>query len=60
MLPARTRVSNNKHLQYQQLTNVTEIGIVGAGMSGLFSGFLLDQAGFSDYEILEANDRLGG
>jgi len=37
-----------------------EIGIVGAGMSGLFSGFLLDQAGFHNYEILEANDRLGG
>ncbi|KAI8890302.1 amine oxidase [Backusella circina FSU 941] len=37
-----------------------KIGIVGAGMSGLFSGYLLDQAGFSNYEILEANDRLGG
>ncbi|KAK4513779.1 uncharacterized protein ATC70_005785 [Mucor velutinosus] len=37
-----------------------KIGIVGAGMSGLFSGFLLDQAGFHNYEILEANDRLGG
>ncbi|KAI8079130.1 flavin-containing amine oxidoreductase-domain containing protein [Thamnidium elegans] len=37
-----------------------KIGIIGAGMSGLFSGFLLDQAGFHNYEILEANDRLGG
>lgn len=37
-----------------------KIGIVGAGMSGLFSGFLLDQDGFHNYEILEANDRLGG
>ncbi|KAG2203279.1 hypothetical protein INT47_000199 [Mucor saturninus] len=37
-----------------------KIGIVGAGMSGLFSGFLLDQAGFHNYEILEANNRLGG
>lgn len=38
----------------------TEIGIVGAGMSGLFSGYLLDNAGFHNYEIIEANDRLGG
>ncbi|KAI9497202.1 putative amine oxidase [Zychaea mexicana] len=37
-----------------------KIGIIGAGMSGLFSGLLLDQAGFHNYEILEANDRLGG
>lgn len=37
-----------------------EIGIVGAGMSGLFSGFLLDSAGFHNYEIIEAHDRLGG
>jgi hypothetical protein len=29
-------------------------------MSGLFSGFLLDSAGFHNYEIIEANDRLGG
>ncbi|KAI9318693.1 L-amino-acid oxidase [Dichotomocladium elegans] len=37
-----------------------KIGIVGAGMAGLFSGLLLEQAGFKNYEILEANDRLGG
>ncbi|CAO3667564.1 unnamed protein product [Umbelopsis ramanniana] len=37
-----------------------KIGIVGAGMSGLFSGYLLDNAGFHNYEIIEANDRLGG
>jgi cation diffusion facilitator CzcD-associated flavoprotein CzcO len=29
-------------------------------MSGLFSGYLLDNAGFHNYEIIEANDRLGG
>ncbi|KAI9495649.1 flavin-containing amine oxidoreductase-domain containing protein [Zychaea mexicana] len=37
-----------------------KIGIIGAGISGLFSGYLLDQAGFHDYEILEASDRMGG
>ncbi|KAI9249439.1 flavin-containing amine oxidoreductase-domain containing protein [Phascolomyces articulosus] len=37
-----------------------KIGIVGAGMSGLFAGLLLEQAGIHNYEILEANDRLGG
>lgn len=29
-------------------------------MSGLFSDFLLDSVGFHNYEIIEANDRLGG
>lgn len=29
-------------------------------MSGLFSALLLEQAGFHNYEILEANNRLGG
>ncbi|KAI8074763.1 amine oxidase, partial [Gongronella butleri] len=37
-----------------------EIGIIGAGASGLFSGYLLDSVGFHNYDILEANDRLGG
>ena len=37
-----------------------EIGIVGAGISGLFSALLLDQTGYHDYDILEANDKVGG
>ncbi|CAO3594472.1 unnamed protein product [Absidia cylindrospora] len=37
-----------------------KIGIIGAGASGLFSGFLLDSVGFHNYEILEASQRLGG
>ncbi|KAI8329740.1 flavin-containing amine oxidoreductase-domain containing protein [Chlamydoabsidia padenii] len=37
-----------------------KIGIVGAGLSGLFSGFLLDSVGFHNYEIIEASNRLGG
>ncbi|KAG2224200.1 hypothetical protein INT45_001318, partial [Circinella minor] len=37
-----------------------KIGIIGAGMSGLFAGLLLEQAGIHNYEILEANNRLGG
>ncbi|KAI9323142.1 flavin-containing amine oxidoreductase-domain containing protein [Dichotomocladium elegans] len=36
------------------------IGIVGAGMSGLFSALLLEQAGVHNYQILEASNRLGG
>ncbi|KAI8144254.1 flavin-containing amine oxidoreductase-domain containing protein [Fennellomyces sp. T-0311] len=37
-----------------------KIGIIGAGMAGLFSGLLLEEAGFKNYEILESNNRLGG
>ncbi|KAI9269015.1 amine oxidase, partial [Phascolomyces articulosus] len=36
------------------------IGIIGAGISGIFSGYLLDQAGFHNYEIIEATNRMGG
>lgn len=37
-----------------------EIGIVGAGMSGLMTYLILHQSGFTNLTILEANDRLGG
>ncbi|KAI9256492.1 hypothetical protein BDA99DRAFT_561940 [Phascolomyces articulosus] len=37
-----------------------KIGIIGAGAAGLFSAYLLEQAGFTNYEILEASDRVGG
>lgn len=37
-----------------------EIGIVGAGMSGLMSFLILHQAGFTNVSILEAGQRLGG
>ncbi|KAI8992162.1 flavin-containing amine oxidoreductase-domain containing protein [Mycotypha africana] len=36
------------------------IGIIGAGISGLFSAYLLDQVDFHNYEILEATSRVGG
>ncbi|EFA76998.1 hypothetical protein PPL_09750 [Heterostelium album PN500] len=35
------------------------VGIVGAGMSGLYAALLLEDLGIS-YEIVEANDRFGG
>lgn len=38
-----------------------KIGIIGAGMAGLYAALILDSLGFSNYEILEANpDRVGG
>ncbi|KAG2225937.1 hypothetical protein INT45_006633 [Circinella minor] len=49
-----------KHNKIHASDKSEKIGIVGAGMSGLFAGLLLDQAGIHNYEILEANDRLGG
>lgn len=37
-----------------------KIGIVGAGMSGLMTYLALTQAGFTDLEIIEGGERLGG
>lgn len=36
------------------------IAIVGAGLSGLYAAFLLEQQGIKDYVLLEARDSLGG
>ncbi|TIA87576.1 hypothetical protein E3P99_03094 [Wallemia hederae] len=40
--------------------NDTRIAIVGAGISGLMTALLLDSVGLSNWEILEASDRVGG
>lgn len=37
-----------------------KIGIIGAGMSGLFSALLLDSVGIYNWEITEMTDRIGG
>ena len=36
------------------------IAIVGAGLSGLYAAYLLEQQGINDYVLLEARDSLGG
>ena len=36
------------------------IAIIGGGLSGLYSAYLLKQHGFHHYQIFEARDRLGG
>lgn len=36
------------------------IAIIGAGLSGLYAAFLLEQKGIRDYILLEARDALGG
>ena len=38
----------------------TRIAIVGAGLSGLYAAYLLEQQGIKDYVLLEARDSLGG
>ncbi|MGU7775229.1 flavin monoamine oxidase family protein [Burkholderia sp. MR1-5-21] len=38
----------------------TRIAIVGAGLSGLYAAYLLEQQGIRDYVLLEARTRLGG
>ncbi len=38
----------------------SRIAIIGGGLSGLYSAYLLEQHGFSHYQIFEARDRLGG
>ncbi|TVY85261.1 L-amino-acid oxidase [Lachnellula suecica] len=37
-----------------------KIGILGGGMSGLMSSFLLTSVGFHDWQIIEASARVGG
>ncbi|MEP6963995.1 MAG: FAD-dependent oxidoreductase [Polaromonas sp.] len=39
---------------------IARIAIVGAGLSGLYAAFLLEQQGIKDYVLLEARDSLGG
>ena len=36
------------------------IGIVGAGISGLMTGLLLDSQNMTNWKILEASERIGG
>ncbi|MEO8014707.1 MAG: NAD(P)-binding protein, partial [Polaromonas sp.] len=36
------------------------IAIVGAGLSGLYAAYLLEQQGIQDYVLLEARGSLGG
>ena len=36
------------------------IAIVGAGLSGLYAAYLLEQQGIKDYVLLEARDSVGG
>ncbi|KAI8149700.1 flavin-containing amine oxidoreductase-domain containing protein [Fennellomyces sp. T-0311] len=48
------------HTNFVSDSKDKKIGIIGAGISGLFSGYLLDQAGLHNYEIIEASDRMGG
>jgi hypothetical protein len=44
---------------YTQDQHPIKIGIIGAGISGLYTGLILQHLGI-DYEILEASDRIGG
>ncbi|KAL4781349.1 hypothetical protein BJX76DRAFT_363581 [Aspergillus varians] len=38
----------------------SKIAIVGAGISGLATGLMLDSVGIHNWEIIEASDRVGG
>ncbi|KAG2220627.1 hypothetical protein INT45_014057 [Circinella minor] len=49
-------VDDDNHLSNKK----KKIGIIGAGAAGLFTAYLLEQCGFTNYEILEANNRIGG
>ena len=40
--------------------NTSRIAIIRGGLSGLYSAYLLEQRGFTNYQIFEARSRLGG
>lgn len=44
----------------RQSTNETGIVIIGGGLSGLYAAWLLQQAGVTDFVVLEARQRTGG
>jgi len=37
-----------------------QVAIIGGGLSGLYTAYLLEQHGITDYVILEARSRIGG
>lgn len=37
-----------------------KVAIIGGGLSGVYAAYLLEQAGFDDYVLLEAKEYLGG
>eukprot|EP01127_Copromyxa_protea_P005372 TRINITY_DN15310_c0_g1_i1.p1 TRINITY_DN15310_c0_g1~~TRINITY_DN15310_c0_g1_i1.p1 ORF type:complete len:658 (-),score=101.61 TRINITY_DN15310_c0_g1_i1:129-2102(-) len=51
---------NNLPGNRPSITKDSKIAIVGAGMSGLYAAMILESLGFTNYEILEANNRPGG
>jgi tryptophan 2-monooxygenase len=53
----------NSEGKLAELSNVNpnvKIAIIGAGMSGLITGFELLRSGFTNFTIYEAGDRIGG
>ncbi|WP_330441382.1 FAD-dependent oxidoreductase [Flavobacterium sp. C4GT6] len=52
--------SNNRLADLSNAPKDAKIAIIGAGMSGLVTGFELLRAGFTNFKIYEATDRVGG
>jgi len=52
-------IVNPAHTAAAKKNNDATVGILGAGPGGLYAGLILDSLDI-DYEILEANDRVGG
>ncbi|MDZ5473939.1 FAD-dependent oxidoreductase [Bacillus sp. 31A1R] len=42
------------------MRNALDVLIIGAGLSGLYSAFILSQQGITNFKIIEAQDRIGG
>lgn len=56
----KEKVDQNGAVTSDQMKKNTSIAIVGAGISGLATGLMLDSVGIHNWEIIEASERVGG
>ncbi|KAL2813765.1 hypothetical protein BDW59DRAFT_178172 [Aspergillus cavernicola] len=56
----KQKTETNGGVSSRHAAKESKIAIVGAGISGLATGLMLDSVGMHNWEIIEASDRVGG